>query len=341
MAMPIFFDPAQRAHNPPTELHNGGFVPYAEHVGRVDALISALEAKGFTPQMPHNYGMAPIRAVHDDDYLAFLQSAYDRWKAAGRDGDVTGYAWPVVGRRPLKLNRIDGDIGQYSFDAATPIAQETWGSAYANAQTALAAVDALGQDDIRAALALCRPPGHHAGANYLGGYCYLNNVAIATQHALSQGAEKVVILDVDYHHGNGTQDIFYARDDVDFISLHADPRTDFPFFWGHGDEMGEGAGLGHNHNFPLPRGTDWSAYQSVLRSAVNLVQAAQPDMLLISFGADTLSSDPISQLALTTDDFGKMGAMIAALKLPTAIIMEGGYAVDDIGTALSNFVAAF
>jgi acetoin utilization deacetylase AcuC-like enzyme len=340
-SLPVFFDPAQRAHNPPTELHNGGFVPYAEHVGRVDALITALREQGYALQKPHDYGMEPLKAVHDDGYLAFLQTAYARWQEAGRDGDVTGYAWPVVGRRPLKLGRIDGDIGQYSFDAATPISADTWASAYANAHTAISAADTVLQGDSKAALALCRPPGHHAGADYLGGYCYLNNIAIAAQYARDNGAAKLAILDVDYHHGNGTQDIFYGRDDVAFISLHADPRTDYPFFWGHADENGAGPGLGHNHNFPLPRGTDWGRYKSVLRSAINIIQATQPDMLLISFGADTLGSDPISQLALTTEDFSEMGAMIAALNLPTTIMMEGGYAVDDIGAALTNFLSAF
>ena len=339
--LPVFFDPAQSAHNPPTELHNGSFVAYAEHPGRVDALKAALNGAGYMLNNPRDFGMEPLSAVHDDGYLTFLQNAYARWKEAGRDGDVSGYAWPVVGRRPLKLNRIDGDIGQYSFDAATPISADTWTSAYANAQTALTAIDTVLQGSDSTALALCRPPGHHAGADYLGGYCYCNNVAIAAQYARDNGARKVAILDVDYHHGNGTQDIFYARDDIIFISLHADPKTDYPFFWGHADEAGTGQGIGHNHNFPLPRGTDWARYKSVLRSALNIIQSAQPDILLISFGADTLDSDPISQLALTIDDFTAMGEMIAALGLQTAIVMEGGYAVDDIGAALTNFISAF
>lgn len=339
-SLPVFFDPAQRAHNPATELHNGSFVPYAEHVGRIDALAQTLTAAAYALHMPQDFGMAPIAAVHGAAYLDFLQHAHQRWREAGRGGDASGYAWPVVGRRPLRLNRIDGDLGQYSFDAATPIAEHSWASAYANAQTALAAMDAA-LSGAPISCGLCRPPGHHAGADYMGGYCYLNNVAIAAQHARDQGAGRIAILDVDYHHGNGTQDIFYTRDDVYFASLHADPVTDFPFYWGHADERGEGAGQGFNANYPLPRGMAWPEYARVLDKALAGISDFQPDMLLISFGADTLDSDPISHLSLTVDDYPLMGSAIAALKLPSVIIMEGGYDTAAIGPALTGFLSGW
>lgn len=338
--MRVFFDPGQRAHNPATELHNGGFVPYAEHVGRIDALTAAVIAAGHRLEEPADFGIAPIAAVHNVDYLDFLQHAHRRWREAGRDGDASGYAWPVVGRRSLTLNRIDGDLGQFSFDAATPIAAQSWHSARANARTALSAVDAL-LDGAAASCGLCRPPGHHAGADYMGGYCYLNNVAIAAQYARDNGVRRVAILDVDYHHGNGTQDIFYSRDDVFFTSIHADPATDFPFFWGHGDEHGEAAGKGYNANFPLPRGTRWHDYAVALEQALAAITRFNPELLLISFGADTLASDPISHFVLELEDYPKMGAMVAATGLPSAIIMEGGYDVDHIGAALTGFLSAF
>ncbi|MEM1133979.1 MAG: histone deacetylase family protein, partial [Pseudomonadota bacterium] len=175
--MPVFYDPVQRAHNPATELHNGSFVPYAEHIGRIDALTGAIVEAGYDLTAPQDFGMAPIATIHSPPYLDFLQNAHQRWRNAGRQGDASGYAWPVIGRRPLTLNRIDADLGQFSFDASTPIAEHSWRSAYANAQSAIAAVDTLLAGAAPASCGLCRPPGHHAGADYMGGYCYLNNVA--------------------------------------------------------------------------------------------------------------------------------------------------------------------
>ena len=222
-----------------------------------------------------DHGEAPLRAVHCEAYLAFLRSAHRIGGRRGATGDASGYAWPVVGRRPLDLDRIDARLGAYSFDASSPIAEGTWQGAYWSAQTALSALDALLAGE-RAAFALCRPPGHHAGADYLGGYCYLNNAAIAAQAAIAAGTARVAILDVDYHHGNGTQDIFYARGDVLFVSIHADPRMDYPYFWGHADETGEGEGEGATLNLPLPRGTDLAAYLPALDAALERIAAFAP-----------------------------------------------------------------
>src|SRR5829696_4890568 len=188
--MRCFWDSRQLAHAPAFELHNGGFVPYAEHGGRVEAVLAALggtEAAG-------DRGEAPLLRIHPRPYLDFLKTAFADWKAAGRPGDASGYIWPVVGRRPLDLDRIDARLGQYSLDASTPIAEGTWESAYWAAQTALSGLDAVVAGD-RAAFALCRPPGHHAGADYLGGYCYLNNAAIAAEAARAAGSARVAILD--------------------------------------------------------------------------------------------------------------------------------------------------
>jgi acetoin utilization deacetylase AcuC-like enzyme len=215
-----FFDRRQLAHAPTQELHNGGFTPYAEHPGRAEAMLAAIG--GAEPAADHGDG--PLRAVHSEGYLDFLRSAWRDWRAAGRPGDAGAYAWPVVRRRPLALDRIDARLGLYSFDASSPIAEGTWEAAYWSAQTALTALDAVLAGE-SGAFALCRPPGHHSGADYLGGYCYLNNAAIAARAAVAAG-RRVAILDVDYHHGNGTQDIFYESGDVLFVSIHADPVTD-------------------------------------------------------------------------------------------------------------------
>lgn len=334
--MRIFFDPRERDHLPTIELHNGGFVPHAEHIGRVETMLAALPGN----EPPADYGLDPIARIHGADYLDFLQNAYARWKAAGRDGDANGYVWPVVGRRPLRLDRIDAQFGQFSFDASTPVTEGAWSAAYGAAQAALgAAHDLLG--GAHTSFALCRPPGHHAGADYLGGYCYLNNVAIAAQTLLDAGRVRVAILDVDYHHGNGTQDIFLERDDVFFASIHADPSTDYPFFWGHADERGEGAGEGATLNLPLPRGTGLSDYLPALETALDAIAGFAPDALLVSFGADTYEEDPISQFKLTTADYATLARRIAQAGLPTAIVMEGGYATDALGRNVASFLSGF
>ena len=331
--MRAFFDPRQLAHAPALELHNGGFVPFAESAARAEAIAAALGPV----EAPADHGEAPLRAVHSEAYLAFLWAAHQDWRAAGREGDASGYAWPVVRRRPLDLDRIDARLGRYSFDASSPIAQGTWEGAYWSAQTALTALDAVLAGD-RAAFALCRPPGHHAGADYLGGYCYLNNAAIAAQAAVAAG-RRVAILDIDYHHGNGTQDIFYARGDVLFVSIHADPRLDYPYFWGHADETGEGDGEGATLNLPLPRGTDLAAYLPALDAALAKIADFAPELLVISYGADTFAADPISYFTLQTADYAMLAARIAALGLPALIVMEGGYAVDALGANVTSFLA--
>jgi acetoin utilization deacetylase AcuC-like enzyme len=330
--MRCFWESRQLAHAPERELWNGAFVPFAESPARAEAIAAALGSL----ESALDHGEAPIRAVHDEAYLAFLWSAHRDWRAAGREGDASGYAWPVVGRRPLDLERIDARLGLYSFDASTPIAAGTWEGAYWSAQTALSGLDAVLAGD-RAAFALCRPPGHHAGADYLGGYCYLNNAAIAAEAAVSAG-KRVAILDIDYHHGNGTQDIFYARSDVLFVSIHADPVMDYPYFWGHADETGEGAGEGATLNLSLPRSTDLAAYVPALETALARVAQHAPDLLILSYGADTYAGDPISHFRLETADYAVIAGRIAALGLPALVVMEGGYAVDALGANVASFL---
>jgi acetoin utilization deacetylase AcuC-like enzyme len=334
--MRIFWDERQRKHAPAQELHNGGFVPYAEHGGRIESLLAALGAT----EPARDHGEAPLLRVHPRPYLDFLKSAFADWKAAGRPGDASGYVWPAVGRRPLDLDRIDARLGRYSIDASTPIAAGTWESAYWSAQTALSGLEAVHGGE-RAAFALCRPPGHHAGADYLGGYCYLNNAAVAAEAALAAGRRRVAILDIDYHHGNGTQDIFLARGEVLFASIHADPRTDYPFFWGHEDETGVGEGEGATLNLPLPRGTSVRDYESALDRALAAIAGFGAELLVCSFGADTFSGDPISFFALETGDYAPIARRIASLGLPTLIVMEGGYAVEALGANVAAFLSGF
>jgi acetoin utilization deacetylase AcuC-like enzyme len=193
----------------------------------------------------------------------------------------------------------------------------------------------------RAALALCRPPGHHAATAAMGGYCYLNNAAIAAQYLIDQGCSRIAILDVDYHHGNGTQQIFYRRSDVLFASVHADPRVEYPYFLGYADERGEGEGEGYTHNYPLPHGIGWDAYGPALDEACRNVAAFTPDVLVVSLGVDTYEHDPISQFRLRTDDFTRIGARIADVACPTLFVMEGGYAVEALGVNAVNVLTGF
>ena len=335
--MKLFFDDRQTAHAPLRELHNGEWVPFAENVERPRAIVAALADW----QPVRDFGSAPLLAVHDADYLAFLERAHHDWLAVGRSGDAIGYTFPVVRRRRLALGRIDAELGAYSYDAGTPIAAGTWQSAYWSAQAALTALDHLATSGDAHAFALCRPPGHHAGRDYMGGYCYLNNAAIAARAAQARGLGPVAILDIDYHHGNGTQDIFYADPDVYFASIHADPCTDYPFYWGHADERGEGAGEGANLNLPLPRGTDGNSYRPALDTALAAIAGWGASFLIVSFGADTHSSDPISSFALEREDYGELAGAIAALGVPTLVLMEGGYAVGDLGLNVAAFLSGF
>lgn len=326
IAVPGYFDRRQLAHEPLQELHNGGWAAYAEKSARAEII-----AASFAELKPaSDFGLQPLLNVHDRDYVEFLRSAFEEWRATGRGGDAIGYTWPAVRRRHVELHRIDAKLGLYSYDAATPIAEGTWEASYWSAQTALSAIAAILDGETTRSFALCRPPGHHSGRDYCGGYCYLNNAAIAAEHARRSG-RRVAILDVDYHHGNGTQDIFYEGPEVLFVSIHADPRTDYPFFWGHADEGGEGAGIGKTLNLPLPRGTDIHGYSEALGEALGAVAAHRPDLLVVSFGADTFEEDPISYFRLRQDDYRMIGTRIASTELPSVTIMEGGYAVEALG----------
>jgi acetoin utilization deacetylase AcuC-like enzyme len=334
--MRSFFDPRQLAHAPALELHNGGFVPFAETPARVESILAAIGAT----ERPTDHGEAPILRVHPPAYVEFLKAAHADWQAAGRPGDAFPYAFPVVQRRDLRLDRIDARLGRYAMDACSPIAVGTWEAAYGNAQTALSALEAvLGRE--RHAFALCRPPGHHAGADYVGGYCYLNTAAIAAEAAIAAGRRRVAILDIDYHHGNGTQDIFWTRGDVLFASIHADPATDYPFYWGHADEIGAGDGEDATLNLPLPRGTKLAAFERALGQACERIAGFGAELLVCSYGADTYEGDPISHFAIGTDDYQVLGRRIASLGLPTLVVMEGGYAVDALGWNVASFLSGF
>jgi acetoin utilization deacetylase AcuC-like enzyme len=235
---------------------------------------------------------------------------------------------------------IDGKVGYYTHSLETAITAGTWHAAKASASVAQAG-QKLVSGGARAAFSLCRPPGHHAHADLYGGYCFLNNAAIAAEGFRVDGAKRVAVLDVDVHHGNGTQDIFYKRDDVLFISLHGAPEHTYPFFLGYKDETGAGKGEGHNINYPIAPGSNYLVWGEALESACRKIKSYKPDVLVVSLGVDTFKEDPISPLKLESADFLTYGARLAKLKLPTLIVMEGGYAIEAIGTNTVNVLEGF
>jgi len=331
-----------RRHHGHGELIDGQMMPCFEMPRRADMILARVEDTRLGEvTAPRAFGLDPVRRVHDAAYVDFLATAWTDWTAQGRENDALPLVWPVPGLRHDRVpEHIDGRLGFYSMDAGVPITAGTWDAVQAGADVALTGAQAI-VDGAPGAFALCRPPGHHAAAAAMGGYCYLNNAAIAAQHLLDQGCAQVAILDVDYHHGNGTQSIFYARRDVLFVSLHADPRIEYPYFLGHADERGVGAGAGYTVNYPLPHGTAWDTYGLALASACEVITQNTPDAVVISLGVDTYAHDPISRFALTSDDFSRIGARIAQLGRPTLFVMEGGYAVEAIGVNVVNVLTGY
>ena len=331
-----------RLHHGKTELIDGLMQPCFEMPQRLDMVLERVRsARLGEVQGPDAFGLAPVLRVHARPYVDFLASAWQQWQALGRSHDALPLNWPVRGLRTDRIPRdIDGQLGYFSMAAGVPITAGTWTAVQEAADVALTGARHL-QWGQRSAFAMCRPPGHHAASDYMGGYCYLNNAAIAAQYLRDQGCRRVAVLDVDYHHGNGTQSIFYDRADVMFISLHADPLSEYPYFLGHADETGQGEGIGFNRNFPLPLGTDWNTYRPALDEACASLAAYGPDALVVSLGVDTFEKDPISGFRLRNQDYLRIGEAIGGLARPTLFVMEGGYAVADIGVNAVNVLQGF
>jgi acetoin utilization deacetylase AcuC-like enzyme len=290
--------------------------------------------------VPEQFGLDPVLRVHDPQFVEFLSSAWTEWVAAGNAGEAIPDCWPAR-RMSLRCpSGISGKLGYYAMAAETSISEGSWEAARAAANVALSGAKLI-RDGARSAFALCRPPGHHAARDLFGGYCFLNNAAIATQYLRDQGAARVAILDVDFHHGNGTQDIFYTRSDVLYVSLHGDPSAAFPYFSGYADEAGAGSGAGYTLNLPLPRGTEFALWREALESALQRIRAFGPDALIVSLGVDTFARDPISFFKLQSPDFSSYGRALGACRIPTLFVFEGGYAVAEVGVNAVNVLAGF
>lgn len=340
--MKIIYSDRHRLHRGDKEMYRGQLVDCFEKPERADFVYDAVKDRKLGPILdPKAFPVAAIERVHAPRYVRFLEQAWDLWSAQGNSNDALPAVWPVRGlRSDIEPEHFAGKLGLYSFDSGTPLMAGTWTAAKLGADIALTAQQLVTGGE-RAAFALSRPPGHHAGPDFLGGYCFINNAAVAAQGFRDNGAKRVVVLDVDYHHGNGTQSIFYDRSDVLFLSIHGDPRTEYPFFLGHANETGNGEGLGYNQNYPLPAGSSNAVWFDALGDAVRRIDEFKPDALVISLGVDTFADDPISKFQLREPEYLKLGAQLAALNLPTVFILEGGYAVSEIGHNVAHVLQGF
>ncbi len=341
--MKVVFNSKHIEHAAEFEFFRGEKVPAFEKVLRADFVLEAVrDAKVGEVISPQSFPDNAITRVHSERYVNFIRTAHEEYAALGGKGDAFPSVWPIRGMRSnVEPKNFAAKMGLYSFDSGTPFTRGAYAAARTGADCALTGASLL-RDGHSAAFVLTRPPGHHAGSDFFGGYCFLNNAAIAAQSLLDHGAKRVAILDVDYHHGNGTQDIFYSRDDVFFASIHADPATDYPFFLGYTDETGTGDGAGFNLNLPLAQGASPDTWFAALDVAIAKIAAFKPDALVVSLGVDTFENDPISHFKLRTrEDYPRMGVKIRAMNMPTIFILEGGYAVKEIGDNVVAVLAGF
>ena len=339
--MKVVFTDDHRLHFAQGEISGGEFVTPFERPSRMEYILRELRKRKMDDIMPPlPVDMKAVAKVHDKGFLNFLQNAWSEWQAAGYRGEILPTGFPARSLRQRCPTHIDGKVGYYIHSLETCITAGTWDAARASASVALTAQKLVARG-ARSAFALCRPPGHHAHDDLYGGYCFLNNAAIATQAFRDAGAARVAILDVDFHHGNGTQDIFYERSDVLFCSLHGEPATAYPYFLGYKDELGAGKGEGYNFNYPMPSGTSYERWKKALNNACGKIKSYSPEVLVVSLGVDTFEHDPISYFKLKSADFRDYGGRIAKLKLPTLFVMEGGYAIEAIGVNTVNVLEGF
>jgi acetoin utilization deacetylase AcuC-like enzyme len=343
--MLIFRNPSHQLHAGRHEMFRGRLVPCHETPARLDHVLDELRRRPVgTLREPGAADLGLVRRIHSPHYVDFLAQAWTEWIAldpANSDVDILPSVWPGAGlRRDVAPTNFSARVGLYSFDAGTPLGPGTWTAALAGAACAVDAARAVAAGEA-VAMALTRPPGHHAGADFFGGYCFLNNSALAAQALRDAGASHVAVVDVDYHHGNGTQGIFYERDDVFTASIHGDPTTEYPFYLGYADEAGRGAGEGFNLNLPLVPGTGFIAWREALLHVLAEVRRQGADALVVPLGVDTFEGDPISRFTLRSDDFLEIGRLLACAGLPTVFVMEGGYAVAQVGVNVVNVLEGF
>jgi acetoin utilization deacetylase AcuC-like enzyme len=341
--MKTFAHADQAGHTPSFFLQRGRVRRNFEIPARAASLEAALHRLGLPPASPPPLPPRAMEALHTPDYLDFLATAAEAWaKLADPGTEVVANIHPVpemVAQGARVGSSIIARAGWYTADTACPIGPGSWAAIQGAAACALAAAAEAAQG--RTAYALCRPPGHHAYAGRAGGHCYVNNAALAAQALRDAGAARVAVLDIDSHHGNGTQGIFWDRGDVLTISIHGDPDNYYPWFVGRTAERGVGAGDGRNMNMPLAFGTADDGWLDALRYALAAIRDFKPDALVVPLGFDASKDEPLGALAVTEDGFARAGSMIGGLNIPTAITQEGGYNVETIGTLLERFLTGW
>jgi acetoin utilization deacetylase AcuC-like enzyme len=341
---PVVASDTHRRHAPLAEIESSGLQSPWERPARADAIHDTLAADDrFELFDPDSWGTDPIRAVHDAGLVAFLERAWSDYQVRfPGTHDVV----PDVFCAPGLLEGIGAlreelpiaiELGKWCFETTTPLTEGTYTAARGAVDVALSATARV-LSGAGHAYGLCRPPGHHAPMSMYGGYCFFNNAAVSAQHVASTTGSKVTVLDVDYHHGNGTQQIFYGRDDVQYVSLHGDPSRAYPYITGFADERGSGRGSGANLNLPLAAHTDDDAYLDALSEAATAIDAFDPGVIIVSLGLDTYHDDPISDLGVTRTGFERQGALIGQLGRPTVVLQEGGYDVATLGDNARAFL---
>ncbi|MDR7127275.1 histone deacetylase family protein [Pseudotabrizicola sp. 4114] len=329
--MKIFGHSAHRLHEAKLELIPGQLVPTIETADRIDRVLETVTARGLGSLV--ECGLATrddLLAIHDPGYLAFLETAWAEWSATNDPKlDGIGFVWPHRNRPPRIPAAFEGKLGYYFFDAVSSITPAVWPAALGAAGAARTAAQHLAATGT-STFALVRPTGHHACHDMGGGTSYLNNTAFAAR-TLAKGGARVAILDIDAHHGNGTQDIFWQDPDILTVSIHTDPAQDYPYFSGYADETGGGRGEGFNLNIPLPPGTDWQGYSPALQAALQRITDFAPDYLVVALGVDSYVEDPSGKLALKAGDYSRTGQAIAATGLPRMFVFEGGYHHPTLG----------
>ncbi len=331
-----------RLRDAKTELYGGRLVPPYEKPSRADIVLQRVQSEKLGAVIPpKEFGLEPVLALHDAGFVEFLKTAWEEWSQTGYDGEGIPTCWPARRMTQKVPTFIEGKMGYYSLSSETSISQGTWEASVASKDVALTGAELLHEGDESAVFSLCRPPGHHAASDMYGGYCFLNNAALAAQWFRDHGVPRVAILDVDFHHGNGTQDIFYEREDVLYLSLHGDPKDAFPHFSGYADETGQGAGIDTTFNRPMPPGTPFSTWCHALKEALDAISQFGAETLVVSLGVDTFERDPISFFKLKSEDFLTVGRLIAELGIPTHFVMEGGYDIEELGINTVNVLQGF
>ena len=341
--MKTIYSDKHKLRNAKTELYGGELVKPFERPERIDFIIDEIKSKNFGEIIePKEIDFNIINKIHDEDYISFLDNAWNEWEKEGFNGEAIPTVWPSKSMNSKRVPTfIEGKLGYYSLAGETSISEGTIEAAYESVRVVISATNILVSEKESSVFALCRPPGHHASKNQYGGYCFFNNAAIAAERMKELGSEKVFILDVDFHHGNGTQSIFYDRSDVFYASLHGDPMHAFPHFLGHADEKGIRDGKGFNLNYPMLPGTNFETWSIAFNECLKNISNFKPDFLIISLGVDAFENDPISFFKLKSENFIDIGQKLSKLNIPSLFVMEGGYSIKEIGINTVNTLQGF